>query len=346
MNDSGILAGRARARIAGALLLLVVALVAFGGGASSVRAAGAPGVVITDFTVLNDDTVNTVPGQPTPGGNIGYAITVQNNGTSTANHLSLSQTIGSTGAVVYVDASGISCPAVTSPPASTLSCHVTKLDPGVSFTVTVLFRTDAAALPGTDVTDNAVLAFDSQTNGPSNQKTVSAAQTRTLAGGTENALSESIALHGDKLTAPGGGQSSDLTMPAGFLNGIPFVGASLENSVDSAPCTGCAPFKTEITIPTASSFSTSGPFLNALLTAAPFTWSLTLPGSLLPKGFKLHGVFHNGSLLPLCAVGTDGAPQPLITAPGICVATLHQTPSTKTITATGLALTNGRYQFG
>jgi len=346
MKDSRIPAGRTRASIGAVFLLVLTGIVALSGGATSGHAAGAPGVAITAFTVLNDDTVNTVPGQPTPGGNIGYSITVTNNGTSTANHLSLSETIGSTGAVVYVDAAGILCPAVTSPPASTLTCQVTKLDPGAAFTVTALFRTDADALPGTDVTNNVVLAFDSQTNGPSNDKTITAAQTRTLAGGSENALSESIALGGDKLSSPGGGQSSDLTMPAsGFLNNNPFVGASLKNGVDSSPCSGCAPFATDITIPTASSFTTSGPFW-APPVARPFAWSLTLPGSLLPKGFKLHGVFHNGALLPLCALGTDGTPQPTTVAPGICVATLHQTPSTKTITATGLALTNGRYQFG
>jgi hypothetical protein len=71
-----------------------------------------------------------------------------------------------------------------------------------------------------------------------------------------------------------------------------------------------------------------------------------LPGSILPKGFKLHGVFHNGVLVPMCAFNSSGQPLPLTTAPGICVATLVQAPKTKTITATGLALSNGRYQFG
>ncbi len=346
MKDSRIPARRTRASIGAVFLLLLTGLVALSGGATSGRAAGAPGVGITAFTVLNDDTVNTVPGQPTPGGNIGYSITVTNNGTSTANHLSLSETIGSTGTVVYVDAAGISCAAVTSPPASTLTCQVTKLDPGASFTVTVLFQTDADALPGTDVTNTGVLAFDSQTNGQSNDKTVPFGATRTLAGGADNALSESITLRGDTLSSPGGGQSSDLTMPAlGFLNNNPFVGASLKNVADPSPCSGCAPFETDITIPTASSFSDSGPFWAPPI-ARPFSWSLTLPGSLLPKGFKLHGVFHNDTLLPLCTLGTDGTPQPTTVAPGICVATLQQTPNTKTITATGLALTNGRYQFG
>ena len=79
---------------------------------------------------------------------------------------------------------------------------------------------------------------------------------------------------------------------------------------------------------------------------APFAWKLTLPGSLLPKGFKLHGVFHNDTLLPLCAVDSAGKPVPTTADPGICVATLVQTPNTKTITATGLAVANGSYQFG
>jgi uncharacterized repeat protein (TIGR01451 family) len=344
MQASGILTGRTRATLAAVLLLLVVVLVALSGGATSGRASSAPGVAITSFTVLNDDTLNTVPGQPTPGGNIGYSVTVENNGTSTANHLSLTETIGSTGALVYVDASGISCGAVTSPPQSTLSCQITKLDPGASFTVTALFRTDSSALPGTDVTNTGLLAFDSQTNGQSNNKTVSFGQDqpRTLAGGTDNALSESITLHGDHLAAPGGGQFSDLTMPAGFLNNHPFVGASLQNiGGPNSQCAACAPFQTVITITTASSFSALGPFWDGT-TAAPFAWSLTLPGSLVPKGFKLTGVYHDGTLLQMCSA----TPSPLTFAPGICVATLNQARNTKTITATGLAVSNGTYQFG
>jgi uncharacterized repeat protein (TIGR01451 family) len=347
MKDSRIPAGRTRASIGAVFLLVLTGIVALSGGATSGRAANAPGLTMG----MHDPTALNVP---TPGGNIGYSVTVTNNSTSTANHLSLSQSLsqsnGAVAAVVYADGSGISCPAVTTPPASSLSCQITKLDPNASFTVTVIFTTDEAA---TAVTDTAVLAFDSQTNGTANQKTVTQSTTTTLDDGLASSLSESLTLRGDHLTAHGGGgQTSDLTMPPGFLNNNGYVEASLKNSAGGDPaCFACVQFQTVITIPFASSFSPTGSTTNPFwfgptAAPAPFTWSLTLPGSLLPKNFKLHGVFHNGTLLPFCTLGIDGTPQPTTVAPGICVATLHQTPSTKTITATGLALTNGRYQFG
>jgi uncharacterized repeat protein (TIGR01451 family) len=316
--------------------------VALAGGAGIGQAASQPSLKFPPPTVLNDVST-TVPGQPSPGGNIGYTVNLTNDGTSTANHISVTETI-SAGTLVYVSVTGgIACPDVS--PVSTLTCSLTKLEPGASISVTTLFRTDPNALPKSDVTTNFVIGFDSQTNGQPNRKTLTAAQTRQIAGNADGSLAESITLHGEKLVAAGAGQTSELTMPGSFVNGIPYVGAQLLNAPDSSPCTGCAPFKTDITIPPASVFNTFGPFWNGT-DATPFNWKLTLPGSLLPKGFKLHGVFHDGTVLPLCALDSGGNPLPLTTAPGICVATLVQVPNTKTITATGLALTNGRYQFG
>jgi len=327
------------------LVALALAVLALAGAATNGRAAGSPGVVVTSFTVLNDDGL-TIPGQPSPGGNIGYDIQVSNNGTSVANHISLSQTIGSTGTVVYVASTGISCPAVTSTPTSTLTCQISKLAVGASFDITVLFRTDSNAAPGSAVTDTAVLAFDSQTNGVSNQKTVTQQQTRILAGELDGSAAESLALHGEKLTAlaaAGVGQTSDITMPDGFVNGFNFVGASLQNGSAPALCLHCPAFKTQITIPTATTFTTSGPFFNTLGTADPFSWKLVLPGSQVPNGYKLRGVFHNDSVtpLPLCSLVPAA-----LTVDGVCVVTLQQDSKTKEITATGLGLSNGIYRFG
>jgi uncharacterized repeat protein (TIGR01451 family) len=335
--------GGVRARWFGAgFVVLALGVVALAGGAGIGQAASQPSLAFPPVTVLNDVSA-TVPGQPSPGGNIGYTVNVSNNGTSTANHISVTETI-SAGTLVYVSVTGgITCPAVA--PVSTLTCSISKIEPGGSISVTTLFRTDPNALPGSAVTANFVIGFDSQTNGQPNRKTLTDSQTRTIAGNADGSLAESITLHGDKLAAAGAGQTSELTMPSGFVNNFPYVGAQLLNQADSAPCTGCAPFKTDITIPPASLFNTVGPFWNGTL-AAPFAWKLTLPGSLLPKGFKLHGVFHDGALLPTCAVDLAGNPVPTTTAPGICVATLVQVPNTKTITATGLALANGSYQFG
>jgi uncharacterized repeat protein (TIGR01451 family) len=329
----------------GGLLVLALGVLALAGGATVGQAANQPSILFPKPVVLNDLS-STIPGQPSPGGNIGYTVTVSNSGTSTANHITVTETINA-GTLVYVSTTGgLVCPAVTSTPVSTLTCSIDKIQPNASISVTTLFRTDPSALPGSNVTTDFVVGFDSQTNGQPNRKTLTDSITRKIAGNADGSLAQSITLHGEKLAATGAGQTSDLTMPDGFLNNFPYVGAQLLNTSDSSPCVGCAPFETDITIPPASTFGTGGPFLNTLLEAKPFKWSLTLPGALLPKSFKLHGVYHDDALLSMCAVDSSGNPVPPTAAPGICVATLQQTPNTKTITATGLAVTNGSYQFG
>ncbi len=342
MRPIGSPCAHGRSWIKASLLALIVLLVALAGAASTGHAAASPDVSITGFKVLNDISA-TIPGQPSPGGNIGYDLTVANNGTSVANHLSLTETIGATGALVYVNATGVSCnrPA---PSVTTLTCTISKLGVGATFEIVVLFRTDPNGTPGSNVTNHTVLAFDSQTNGQSNQKTVPLDTTRTLAGNADGSLAESISLHGEKLAADGNGQTSALTMPDGFVNNFSYVGARLENELAAPLCLGCPGFDTAITIPPASTFTSSGPFYDGL-TTEPFTWTLTLPGSQVPKGFKVTGVYHDGVLIPPCSFAA-GSPSPNTTGMGICVATLTVDKKTKAITATGLALANGHYQFG
>jgi uncharacterized repeat protein (TIGR01451 family) len=333
-----------------------VAAIVLTGGASVVRAASAS-VTISAPVVLNDIS-SSVPGNPTPGGNIGYTYTVTNGSGSVANHVSLSESLSPSGSVVYVNATGISCPTINpAAPPATLSCAISKLEPNASFTITVLFRTASNLALNTNVTSNIVVAFDSQTNGPSNRKTIGTdTPPRVISDPLSNSFSESITLPTDTLSAHGGGQMSDLTMPNGFVNSNidlndptvgPFVGASLQNDADGTPlCSGCPTYETVIDIPRAHTFDTAGPFWDGT-TPKPFNWTITLPGSLVPKGFKVTGIYHDGALLATCAV-VSGAfvPNTDPLGPGICVTSLTQSSKTKTITATGLALSNGRYQFG
>jgi uncharacterized repeat protein (TIGR01451 family) len=343
-------APKARRRYSFGVLLVALALavLALAGAATKGQAAASPGVVTT-VAVLND--TGDLQAGPSPGGNIGYTLRVENKSTSTANHFAFTDSIDPAGILFFADpdlsnAPGLTCSGTDGTTTTTFSCQSTKLDPGQSFTVTLLFHT-SNTVPGSTIKNNAVVSFDSQTNGPANHKTIPTVTTRTVA---DVGTAESLALHGDKLTAGGNGQTSDLTMPDSFVSSFSllYVKTAVQNvATNTAPCVGCALFQTLITIPPASTFVTNGPFWDGT-NAKPFRWTLTLPGSLLPKGFKLHGVYHNGSLLPMCAFDASVPPQalPSTVDPGICVATLVQTPNTKTITATGLALTNGSYGFG
>ena len=74
---------------------------------------------------------------------------------------------------------------------------------------------------------------------------------------------------------------------------------------------------------------------------------MTLDGSLIPSGFKLTGLYHDGLLVPACTYDTSVPPLPILGSTVTnCVASLVQVSSTKTITVTGWGIANGSYQFG
>src|SRR6478609_7006955 len=81
---------RARGWIGAALLVTALCGLALAGAASNGRAAASPGIVPT-VTLLN---VASDKFLPSAGGNIGYEVTFTNKGTSVANHLSLTETVG------------------------------------------------------------------------------------------------------------------------------------------------------------------------------------------------------------------------------------------------------------
>jgi hypothetical protein len=106
------------------------------------------------------------------------------------------------------------------------------------------------------------------------------------------------------------------------------------------PCSVCIPYQSKITIPNSVPVTNpANPFFDGVH-SAPYTWSISVDGSLVPPGYKPKFVYHDGVALPPC-----GTTLPSASAP-ICVLTITQDNKTKTVFATGRALTNGSYQFG
>ena len=325
-------------------LLVASAVVVLGGAIKNGTAAPAPKVSWT-FTVLNDISA-TIPGQPTPGGNIGYELTGVADQGQTANNLILTESIGEKGKVVSISSTGnpgLSCSGLNTP---TLSCSLNALLPGGTFDVVVLFKTNSTATPGSNVSNRVVGNFDNKdTFGPT------ALVVRHFSGLGNGSLSQSLTLPGDALTA-GGVQTSRVTMPPGFLNNFNFVGVTLQNFSGTAVtlppgCGGsftCRPFMTATTIPTASSFGTTGPFFDGSTTnVAAYTWSFTIP---VPNNFTAHGVWHtddnnqNGDSIPKC-VFLSGNPVPPTAAPGICLVSKEVNNQTHVATYSGLGINNG-----
>jgi hypothetical protein len=334
-----------RGGIVAALLAVIVSLVVFAGGAATVHAAASPGVTVS-VTVLNDDSP-TAQGHPSPGGNIGYEIKVANDGGSVANHFSLTESVGSYATALVFNSMAFTN--ITGNPCSisglTVSCALDKLNVGASIDIVLLYQTDPNAIPGVSaVTNHTAVAFDSQTNGAGNHKTITLDTSRTFA---DTSLAESISQgNHEVLNAGGSGQTSVVTMPLAFVNNFPFVAAKVQNGSAAGLCSKCPKLGTQITIPASTPFTTAGPFYAGGTSQAPFTWSLTLPGSLVPNGFKLTGVYHTdsaGNVTLILPCSDSSSP---LTNTGICVSSLVQDSSTKTITASGLAFTNGTYQFG
>jgi hypothetical protein len=350
--------GTARRLLAFASLLVALAVLA---GAATVGRAATTNPISATFTVLNDVSA-TVPGQPSPGGNIGYKLVGSNTGSSVVNHFFFSESIGSKGKVVYLDYHGLNCTSSV----DTVTCQLKQLGPGVQFDVTALFQTDTNATAGSDIVNHVVASFDSQTPNQKNSRTTDTFApcdgsfdsslttspcdvTRQYVGNTDGSLAESLALKGNKLNA-GGTQTSSITMPPAFLNDFIFVGTRLENSSATPPCSNCQPFKTQVTMPAAPAFGPGGPFLKAS-TAAPYTLTITVPVS---PNFKPFGVWHTNDnglcstdpnancYLPACAI-VDGNPVPTTDSPGLCTAgiTTQKKGNTVFVTYTVLGDNNG-----
>src|SRR2546430_17669775 len=114
--------GRAATRLL-ALAGLIAALAL--SGAAKVGLAGTNGTLTHTVTVLNDQSP-LILGTPTPGGNIGYDLNLNNTSTNMLNHVAFPDTIGSRGTILHVNA----------PPNVLFSGLGTSTRPGTIFQVT------------------------------------------------------------------------------------------------------------------------------------------------------------------------------------------------------------------
>lgn len=360
-------------------LALAAACVAFAGGAATSNAATSNGVVVTSWSVLNDPGNGDILGQPSPGGNVGYDITVSNQGTSTANHVVLTESIGTGGQVALIArATGIACSGTT-----TLTCQLKQLPSGGTFRVIVLFRTPG--LPASPTLTNTIVgSFDPQTTGPPNKRQTDTfgpcqdgfetgatcstsngvdAVTRQYAGlntdgTTKKSFSESLALAKDALTVQGDvGQTGSVTLPDAFVNTNPdlgaanqYVGTTLETLQGTPGCATCLPYQTDVSMPLASTFTTAGPFWDGS-TPKAFSVKITIPTAVLPSNFKPTGLWHAANSLATpqqvqnCTYDTAGVAQPQLTG-GLCVSTLVLDKKKKVLDGEVWALTNGSYWIG
>jgi hypothetical protein len=347
--------GRAKTRLV--LLLALIAALALGGAAAKISSAATNGVLTANATVLNDQNP-LVLGAPSPGGNIGYDLSVINGSTNTVNHLVFTDTIGNKGTVVFINApANVSCSGMGT---STLSCTSVQLASGAGFDVIVLFSTDPNAVGGVDqIINTGSGTYAPQSNNTSNNRTDGTKSftfptvPRTYAAGKD----QSLALANDPLNTGGGFFVSSVRMPPGFLHSNNYVGVTLQNNPGVLPanastvCPTCQPFQVQTTIPLASTVdSPNNPFLVMGVGGStdPYTWSFTIP---VPKGFKPTGVFHeddnlaNPQLLPTCQT-VGGQPVPLTVAPGICVSSMTVSKGSQwTVTYSGIGVANG-YGWG
>jgi hypothetical protein len=349
--------GRGRIRL---LVLAVLAAALALTGAAKVGHAGTStnGQLTASISVLNDQSP-LVLGAPTPGGNIGYDLRVFNDptiSTNTVNHVAFSDSIGSKGTVVYINApSTVSCSGMGT---STLSCTSAQLASGAGFDVIVLFSTDPNATAGVDtITNSGSGTYAPQSNNTSNNRTDPTKTfafgpiDRTYGGGSGLSVDQSLTLPGDPLNTAAGFFVSNVKMPPGFLNSNNYVGVTLRNDSGVLPpsaavaCPTCQPFEVSTTIPLATTVtSPNNPFLQGGSTQA-YAWSFTIQ---VPNGFKPTGVFHtddsnaNGAFLPNCSI-VNGQPVPLTTAPGICVSGMDVNKRTNPnqVTYSGIGVANG-----
>jgi uncharacterized repeat protein (TIGR01451 family) len=300
-------------------------------------AASAPIVTPTLSALIG--TSGTVP-KVTYGQTAAWSVTVTNEGGNAVNHVTLSDGVDS-GTALSTD--NAAC--TFTPGSSFFTCNVGQLAVGQTFTARFAFTAPASSTTGL-MTNTLTGTFDSQTPNTSNKRNdeTDTIPTKTSPAQLVATSPDSISTYGmpsvnlgviqTQAFSPTHKQYTEVDLPSTLTKGF---GTPVQLSEDDGgPCTTCVQHQSVILIPDSELGSLNA---NPFTSSTPFTWSIQVDGTLLPNGFKPVGIYHDGQLLPFCSV------QP-ITAVPICVLTLSQDKKTKTVSATGLATTNGSYQFG
>lgn len=335
--------GRGRIRFL-VLAVLASALVLTGAAKVGHAGTGTNGQLTAVVTQLN---------APSPGGNIGFEVKITNIGASTVNHIQFTDALTGTPPTTFPIVS-TSDPTDCSGATTTLSCSFAQILAGGVIDVTVLFQTDSTAAAGSVIGTNTFSGtYSPQSNNTSNSRSDPTRQfvTQTLTASYAAAgISNSLLLGKGKLGAAGTvGQTSNITMPPGFLNNNSFVGTTLQNLIGTpdAGCTGCLKFHTDVTMPSAPNFNPHNPFWNGT-NAAPYELDVRIPAAQLPNGFHTHNVWHKDDSvgatiqkLQNCTYDALGNPQPQLTPQGICVGTYTLLKPSGDLSVVLWALSNG-----
>jgi uncharacterized repeat protein (TIGR01451 family) len=326
-------AGGARRHL-GVAAIALVAIVAI-----ALPAAASAPIVTTTHTALIG-TTSTAP-VVTYGQTAAWRVTIQNTGGNTVNHVTLIDAVDSGTAL------GSDNPACKVTPGSTSSftCNVGQLAFLQTFTARFAFTAPTSSTTGRMInTLNGT--FDPQTPNTSNKRETDTIPTSTSSADLVAINPGSISTYGLPNVNSGVIQTDALSLTHKQFTQVDLPGTlasgfgtpvELTERTGGGPCSTCVQYYSEISIPDSELGS---PNPNPFTSSTPFTWSIQVDGTLLPNGFKPAGIYHDGQLLPFCSV------QPITTTVPICVLTLSQDKKTKTVSATGLATTNGSYQFG
>jgi len=292
-----------------------------------------------DALIVTSGAVVPVP-VVTYGQTAAWRVTVKNTGGNTVNHVTFTDAVDS-GTVWGTDKAACT---VTPGSTSSFTCNVGQLAVGDSFTARFAFTAPASSTTG-QMTNTLTGTFDPQTPNTSNHRdpvtdTFSTSSPAQLVATSPASIStyglpnvNDGVIHTDALSLTHK-QFTQVDLPSALASGFGTPVRLLE--LPGGLCTTCVQYQSVITIPDSEPGSLNP---NPFTSSTPFTWSIQVDGTLLPNpGFKPVGIYHDGVLLPFCSV------QP-ITAVPICVLTLSQDKKTKTVYATGLATTNGSYQF-
>jgi len=337
-----------RKRIAltiGVILAVIIGGVVGGTGTGN----AATSFNITLAPLIGTSSVNVIP-QVSYGGKIGYHLHIDNNGNSTTQHASILVT---SNLGTFSDASNTANCAVNPKDSHQMACtpYGGTFVPGATFDVDLRFTAPTTGpAEGEPVSTIASITVSAQTVGGNNSNGTTLAQSAPVVTNVvENTNKADTYLHGgegaatSKLTIAHP-QNFGVTLP-GTLFGSPFgVALSIHDNVGTPICATCLPSWTTLTIPAASfATNTGNPFYDGSAVNA-YSWSMNAQ---YPSGFKLTGIVHvddagNSAFIPNCS-SIGGAPTAV---DPVCYDTLVQIKNTKTISATGRGIENGKIGFG
>jgi large repetitive protein len=188
--------------------------------------------------------VKNGPPAAAAGSNIGYTITVSNNGPSTASNVSWTDTLPAN--TTFVSETQNTGPAFTCTTGATVTCSIATLAPAATATFTLVVQVSPSAVNGSTITNTATVTTTTTDNTPGNNSSMTSATVAATAdlavtkNGPSSTPSNTTIVYDISVTNHGPADAANATLTDTLPTGTTFVSIN-QTSGPTFTCSGTGP---------------------------------------------------------------------------------------------------------